>query len=214
VATGQWASYKPEIAEFIVQDRTVRFANDDIETDVDHVLFCTGYHYSFPFLQGLTPGVFTDGPNEPNLYQHLVYIPDPTLAFPGIPQRVVPFPLAEAQAAFLARLWARRLPWPPSARALEEWERYVADASQSNTSLHSLKFPKDFNYINKLHAMSLEAEKRPGLDCEGSGKPPVYWDEEKAWIRERFPKIKEAARNLGEERSKITDLKQLNFEFV
>ena len=51
----------PEIVQFKVEDRSVVFANGRIEKAVDHIIFCTGYQYSFPFLRALDPPVVTTG---------------------------------------------------------------------------------------------------------------------------------------------------------
>jgi cation diffusion facilitator CzcD-associated flavoprotein CzcO len=92
-----WARMVPEIVEFLPEERSVRFNNGEVERDVDAVVFCTGYFYSFPFLRNLSSPVTTDGSCARHLYEHMLYVDDPTLAFVGIPQRVVPFPVSEAQ---------------------------------------------------------------------------------------------------------------------
>ncbi|GKT44308.1 thiol-specific monooxygenase [Colletotrichum spaethianum] len=207
-----WAKMLPEIAEFIPEGRKVRFANGEIESGIDGVVFCTGYFYSFPFLRDLSPPVVTDGAFARNLYEHLFYIDDPTLAFAGIPQRIVPFPVSEGQAAYVARAWADRLRLPSRAE-MREWEIRVLKDKGESKMLHSLAFPKDLDYINMLHARSLQAEKRPGLENDGVGKIPPFWDDEKRWTRERFPLIKIASRKLGEKRHEVTTLEQLGFNY-
>ncbi|KAK1854847.1 putative flavin dependent monooxygenase [Colletotrichum chrysophilum] len=207
-----WAKMVPEILEFIPEGRKVRLANGEVESDVDGVVFCTGYFYSFPFLSALSPPVVTDGAYARNLYEHLLYIDDPTLAFAGIPQRIVPFPVAEGQAAFVARAWADRLPLPSTAE-MREWEAKMLKDKGESKMLHNLAFPKDLDYINMLHARSLEAAKREGLENDGVGKIPPFWDDEKRWTRERFPLIKIASRKLGEKRHEVTTLEQLGFDY-
>ncbi|KAI8286382.1 Thiol-specific monooxygenase [Colletotrichum sp. SAR 10_98] len=207
-----WAKMVPEILEFIPEGRKVRLANGEVESDVDGVVFCTGYFYSFPFLRDLSPPVVTDGAYARNLYEHLLYIDDPTLAFAGIPQRIVPFPVAEGQAALVARAWADRLTLPSTAE-MREWEAKMLKDKGESKMLHNLAFPKDLDYINMLHARSLEAVKREGLENDGVGKIPPFWDDEKRWTRERFPLIKIASRKLGEKRHEVTTLEQLGFDY-
>ncbi|KAF6812586.1 putative flavin dependent monooxygenase [Colletotrichum musicola] len=207
-----WAKAVPEILEFIPEDRSVRLADGSVETGVDAVVFCTGYFYSFPFLRNLSPPVITDGARARELYEHLLYIDDPTLAFAGIPQRIVPFPVAECQAAWVARAWAGRLRLPPKIE-MRIWEASLLEDKGDGKMLHNLAFPQDLNYINMLHARSLEAEKRPGLENDGVGKIPPFWDDEKYWTRERFPLIKIASRKLGEKRHEVTTLKELGFDY-
>lgn len=208
-----WAEHKPEIVEFMPAGRRVRFSNGDIESDVDHVLFCTGYFYSFPFLRTLSPPVVTDGSIAHHLYHHMLYIPDPTMAFIGIPQRIVPFPIAEAQTAWVARLWAGRLPLASQSH-MRDWEAQTLKSHGQGKTLHVLAFPKDQEYINMLYGQSMAVEKRAGLENGGQGKEPPFWGEEKGWTRERFPLIKLASRKLGDDRRLVTSLKQLGFDYA
>lgn len=207
-----WAGMKPEIIEFMSETRSVRFADGSVEDNIDAVIFCTGYFYSYPFLKGLEPPVITDGAYARNLYQHVLYIDDPTLAFLGVPQRVVPLPISEAQSAWVARMWSDRLQTPDIAE-MRDWEARTLREKGGSKFIHNLAFPKDVAYINFLHDSSLTAKKKAGLDNDGVGKLPPYWGEEKAWVRERFPLIKIASRALGEKRHEVKTLEQLGFDF-
>lgn len=204
----------PEIVEFIVGDSpTVRFSNGRVERDIDHIIFCTGYLYSFPFLSRLEgPPIVTDGKRPCNLFQHIFYHPRPTLAFVGLPQRVVPFPVSEAQAALIARVFSRRLELP-SQKEMEEWENDWIANHGSGKSFNSLAFPLDADYINYLHDYSLHARQKDGLENDGHGKKPPYWDEKEKWVRKMFPMIKAASRKLGSRRQEITSLEALGFDF-
>ncbi|KAK7755787.1 monooxygenase [Diatrype stigma] len=207
-----WVKAVPEISEFLPEQRAVRFSNGDIETDIDAVVFCTGYFYSYPFLQSLSPPVTTDGSYARHLYEHVVYTEDPTLAFLGIPQRVVPFPVSEAQAAYVARLWTDRLPLPSHTEMLD-WEAGALAEKGEGRQLHNLAFPRDAEYINRLHDASMAAKTVERLDNEGVGKVPPYWGDDKAWVRERFPLIKLASRALGERRHEVRTLEELGFDY-
>lgn len=202
----------PEISEFIPEGRSVRFTNGEVETDVDAVVFCTGYTYSFPFLKGLPSPVVTDGARVHNLYQHVFYIDDPTLAFLGIPQRIVPFPFSEGQAAWASRVWAGRLELPPS-KEMRAWESALREAKGDSGAFHSLPYPQDLNYINKMHQLSLDAERDEALENDGQGKRPPFWDDEKSWVRAQMPLIKAASRKLGDDRHKVRDLEALGFRY-
>ena len=207
-----WAKMVPEIAEFLPGQSAVRLANGDVEADIDAVVFCTGYFYSYPFLRKLEPPIITDGSYARHLYEHLLYIEDPTLAFLGIPQRVVPFPISEVQAAFVARIWAGRLA-VPSREEMLAWEANLFREKGEGKKLHFMAFPQDVEYINHLHEASMAANKVETLDNDGTGKIPPYWGDEKAWARERFPLIKIASRALGERRHEIRTLADLGFDY-
>ncbi|CAK7207516.1 monooxygenase [Sporothrix eucalyptigena] len=193
----------PEIIEFLANTRSVRLSDGTVENDIDAVVFCTGYLYTFPFLAEKCTS--PDGSFVPGLYDHLLRADDPTLAFLGIPQRVVPFPVAEAQSAWVARLYSGRCPLPSK-------EELVATTLEGRGA-HNMGFPKDVAYINKLYDRSLRAERDDRLVHDGIGKIPPYWGPEQAWTRERFPAIKVAFRNLGEEREHVERLGQLGFDF-
>lgn len=204
----------PEIIEFLPAQRGVRFADGVVETNIDAVVFCTGYFYSFPFLRSLDPPVVVaDGSHVPDLYDHILSIHEPTLTFLGIPQRIVPFPVAEAQSAWIARLFSERLPLP-STETMQKWLGELIAEKGIGKQLHNLAFPRDVEYINRLHDRSMEAARNSDLlPNEGVGKLPPYWGPEKAWTRERFPMIKLAARSLGEKRLGIQTLEQLGFDY-
>ncbi|GKZ19669.1 hypothetical protein AbraIFM66951_003707 [Aspergillus brasiliensis] len=207
--------YLPQIVEFLSSDthnRAVRFANGHIEQDIDAVVFCTGYLYSFPFLSSLTPPLILDGRRTLHVYQHLFYIYDTTLVLPVLPQRVIPLPLSENQAAVFARVWSGRLNLPSQAE-MKAWEEANIAKKGNGTPFHLLPFPQDADYMNFLHDWAAKAPVRPGLDNDGAGKQCNYWGERQRWIRQRLPEIKRAFLEKGQERSSIRSLEQLGFDF-
>ncbi|KAF2089901.1 thiol-specific monooxygenase [Saccharata proteae CBS 121410] len=197
----------PEIAEFVPNNRTIRFANGRVEQDIDAVVFCTGYLYSFPFLKHLDPPVVEDGSRVMNVYEQIFYTPRPTLAFVGLPQRIVPFPISEGQGAAIARTFSGRLSLPSPA-AMREWEDKTVAERGADKRFHNLAFPRDAQYLNHLHDWAMSAE-----EGETRGKRPPYWDEQKQWIRERFPLIKLASRMLGEGRHDVKTLEEIGFDY-
>ncbi|KIW03317.1 uncharacterized protein PV09_05528 [Verruconis gallopava] len=205
-------SVVPQITHVDANGRTVFFSDGRIEQDVDELLFCTGYLYSFPFLESLEPNPISDGTRVEHTYKHLFYAPRPTLAFLTLNQKIIPFPLAEAQSAVLARVWSGRLTLP-STEEMVGWEKSVIDECGSGGKFHVLKFPKDAEYINELYDWAVSAEKVDGLENDGTGKLPKRWGAWEYWARENFPKIRKAFIMHGEGRKDITTLKQLGFEF-
>ena len=200
---------KPEIIEFIPEGRKVRFADGSVKADVDAVLYCTGYFYSFPFLESLDPPLTTTGEYVENLYQHIFYRPQPTLSFVALNQKIIPFPVAEAQSAVIARVLAGRLQLPDEPE-MEKWQQATLQETGGGRNFHVLKFPKDADYINMLHDWAVSADQGPGAHHELRGrrlssstsdskrhdstkarsKEPPYWQEKEYWTRERFPAIK------------------------
>ncbi|GMH64763.1 hypothetical protein TL16_g04037 [Triparma laevis f. inornata] len=75
-------------------------------SDVDVVVFCTGYDYAFPFLEDTNVDLsFVTGERRVGLlYKQLFHATHPTLSFIGLPHSVVPFPLFELQAEAVAQV--------------------------------------------------------------------------------------------------------------
>ncbi|PGH32364.1 hypothetical protein GX50_04844 [[Emmonsia] crescens] len=205
----------PQIVEFLpptTHTRAVRFENGEIEEDVDAVLFCTGYFYSFPFLSSLKPPVIEDGSRTLHVYQQIFYADQPTLAFPVLNQKVIPFPIAENQSAVVARVWSGRLNLP-SKQEMYEWEDAEIAARGPGKAFHVLQYPLDADYINALHEWAARAEKKPGLENEGRGRECTYWSERDRWVRERFTLIKKAFNMKGEHRHTCRTLEDVGFDF-
>ena len=208
------ASYKqdvPEIVEFLPPsqfNRAVRFANGKIETDLDAILFATGYHYSFPFLSSLTPPLSPTGARVENLYQHIFCIPSPSLAFIGLPSKIIPFRTFESQAALIARVWAGRLSLPPD-EEMWEWEREVKKKRGEGRGFHVLPYPTDFEYHDSLVEWSARADG----EGRGKGKKERKWDEKEYWVRGRFPAIKAKFAERGEGRHEVKTMEELGFNY-
>jgi cation diffusion facilitator CzcD-associated flavoprotein CzcO len=203
----------PPIAEFLSDDiRGIRFEDGTVETDIDSIVFATGYFYSLPFLKNVKPELITDGSHVNNTYKHLFYAPRPTLSFLVLNQRVIPFPVAEAQSAVLARTYSGRLALPPQSTMLD-WEKSVTEEMGNGRDFHLLQFPKDGNYINELHDWALSATPKEGLEDDGNGKKPPKWGEWEFWCRENFPAIRKAFVTFGEQRANIRTLDEVGFSF-
>ncbi|RYP77172.1 hypothetical protein DL769_003482 [Monosporascus sp. CRB-8-3] len=204
-----------------------------VGTDIDCVLFCTGYLYTFPFLRSLMMGggagdshprqqqkeqpLVTDGRRVHGLARHLLHTAYPTLAFPGLPIKVIPFPLAEAQMAVVARLWSNRLPRPPRAE-LERWgredeERWLSrEGARGNEKKGFHVFPKDGDgrYINEMRNWAMWAMGPGPGRGEGPGKEPPYWGEVEWWQRGVYAEAKMRFEETGK---KARSLEELGFRF-
>lgn len=65
--------------------------NDNSEVEVDSILMCTGYEFSFPFLDP-SCHVQSTGKQVNPLYKHMFHTEFPTMCFIGIPFQICPFP--------------------------------------------------------------------------------------------------------------------------
>ncbi len=209
-----WKEDISEIMEFLAPeqyDRGVRLADGRIEQNIDAMIFATGYFYSFPFLK-IDPPVVTNGSRARDIYQQLFHIKYPTLAFPVLPQRVIPFPTAENQAAVIARVWSGRLTLPPKAE-MEAWEKKMLEQRGDGKAMHILNFPEDADYLNMLYDWAASATPRQGHGKDETGMMGTRWDDRRRWMRSQFPAIKKAYAERGEDRFLVRTVEELGFDF-
>jgi len=214
----------PGIAEFLLPSspslssdpnneslpRSIRFTNNHIEHSLDAILFCTGYLYSYPFLPTtILPPIITDSARVHNVYQHIFYTGDPTLAFLTLPWNIVPFPVAEAQSAAIARVWSGRLTLP-GLTEMERWEEEGEIERGRGKAFHRLVTPSDVEYINDLCRWCLSADREGEV---GVGKKQPYWGDRERWIRINVPAIKRAFAAKGDQRHCVRTLEELGFHF-
>jgi len=115
-----------------LQEGKIELSNGSVITGIDHIIFATGFHYTFPFLpqyhkdttsseeqQNL---IVTDGTHLRSLYLDLFYIADPTLGFICMPLGTQAFILSRYQAATLAKVWGGKAKLPSQKRM---WELYA-----------------------------------------------------------------------------------------
>ena len=77
--------------------------------DIDTVIFCTGYDYSFPFInQQSRMELQSTNRRVTPLYEQLWHARYPHIAFVGLPHSIVPFPMFELQAEACLGVWQSR----------------------------------------------------------------------------------------------------------
>jgi hypothetical protein len=186
---------KPSISHVSTSDgeRTVHFVDNTFVTNVDNIIFGTGYSWSLPFL----PHVEIRNNRVPGLYQHVVYQKDPTLLFVGAVGAGLTFKVFEWQAVLAARILAGRATLPP----VEEQRRWEEERIKlrGDGALFTLIFPDFENYFEALRTMAGDpAPGKPGRRLPPFDKTWVetfmagheirkkWWREENAKAREAF----------------------------
>lgn len=105
---------KPLILEF---KKTSVIFNDNSEEEIDSVIYCTGkniitfatfaskyigyfigYQYKYPFLSS-DCGIEVVNNWIRYLYKHMINVKHPTMAFLGVPARIIPFPMFRIQVS-------------------------------------------------------------------------------------------------------------------
>lgn len=175
-----------EIDEFLIEEKGVRFKDGRVETDVDAIVFCTGFLYSYPFLSDAEHKLLTTGRGVNGLYQHIFLIQHPTLVFPSLNMKAAPWPLSESQAAVFSAVWSNNLQLPPK-EEMEAWSQELV--RQEGDAVHVFKPLGDGYYINALHDWVMKAKK--------PGKEPPQWSDELMWQRSIFLEAKTRFEQLG-----------------
>ena len=161
------------LVELIPDQRAARFEDGSIERDIDAIILCTGHTYSFPFLSSTLPTIKDERIQALPLYQHVFHMHHPTLAFVEPPEMIVPFPLAECQAAVIAQVWSSRLTLP-NLHDMEAWRESVVRERGDGRGFHSIAPPLDLKYMKEMYDWSSKAKETATCENSGRGKFPKY----------------------------------------
>lgn len=153
--------------------------------DIHHVILCTGYHVSLPFMrqhhadhlrsaEADDKVLVTDGQQTHNLHKDIFYIPDPTLAFVGVPYHVATFSFFEFQAIALAQVFAGNVPLPVERGMRREYRSRISEKGAGRT-FHSMKKQgAEIAYVDDLARMVNEAATAGKVKMQGHS---VKWHE-------------------------------------
>ncbi|KAK4142003.1 uncharacterized protein C8A04DRAFT_38657 [Dichotomopilus funicola] len=139
-----------------VSGRNVHLVDGNVISEVDHIVFATGYSWTLPFL----PAVPVRNNRVPNLYQHVVWQHDPTLLFVGAVQAGLTFKIYEWQAVYAARLLAGRASLPP----LDEMRSWESERIKlrGDGPAFALIFPDFEDYFETLRRLAGAGEEGVG----------------------------------------------------
>ncbi|KAH6799097.1 Flavin-binding monooxygenase family protein [Perilla frutescens var. frutescens] len=128
---------RPQI-ESLHEDGKVLFT-DGSWIIADTIIYCTGYSYSFPFLD--TKGIVRiDDDRVGPLYEH-TFPPSlaPSLSFIGIPKKIIGFPFFESQAKWIAQLLSGK-------RSLPSWDDMMQSIKEFYDSRDAAGIPKHYTH--------------------------------------------------------------------
>ncbi|PVH85932.1 FAD/NAD(P)-binding domain-containing protein [Cadophora sp. DSE1049] len=180
----------------------ITLTDDRVLAGVDKVIIATGYLFTLPFLVDLhddlaTPEnasdtvLVTDGSQIHNLHKDIFYIPDPTLAFVGIPFYTATFTLFEYQAIAVAAVFAGLAQTPSEADMRAEYVEKTKVRGYGR-SFHSL-MNAQVEYVNSLvEWVNSQAETTGGAKIQGHSPE---WIEESKLIHPKFLKFLETRIN-------------------
>ncbi|KAI7868886.1 hypothetical protein BDF14DRAFT_1788866 [Spinellus fusiger] len=192
-------------------DGSITFSDGTVLSDIDKVIFCTGFTSDYSSLEKLTVETHdeykqnghesleepvTDGQFVLNSFYKIFLIPDPTLAFVGAPNHLVTIPFFEYQAKFLSRVWSGKalLPTKEDMYSYTREEKpvcYPLDVSFDSETLRCEAMTVWANY----HAKELKNDELPPITNHQKHSKHV-WDKVLPTYRsdldEMAAKIKEA----------------------
>lgn len=141
---------------------TITLANGSQLCNIHHVILCTGYMTSYPFLaqyhsdtlpaEQATSSILVtaEGSQVHNLHKDIFYIPDTTLAFIGTPYHTATFSLFEFQAMALARVFAGTCHLPDERTMRAEYDTKKRKKGLGR-DFHSLRgFGEEEAYVAEL----------------------------------------------------------------
>ncbi|KAF3051805.1 hypothetical protein E8E11_000282 [Didymella keratinophila] len=139
---------RPAIAALDADNGQVTFTDGTYANDVDHIIFATGYEFSFPFLRDVKP----KNGRIPGLYQHVFYNGDPSLAFIGMVTGGFDLRIFEWQAVAMARVFAGRASLP-SRTEMQAWEQQRI-AERGDGPSFSVLMPDFERYFEDLRGIA------------------------------------------------------------
>lgn len=200
------ASRVDEVVSFQVDDDTdlalcdgeplpvsATMSNGEILRGIDFILLCTGYHISLPFFQDYHNDdmrledaddriLVTDGTQVHNLHKDIFYIPDPTLAFVGLPFYTFTHSVFDFQATTVAHVLSGVVDLPSHAEMRGQYEEKVKEIGLGKR-FHSL-LGKEEPYVNDLVSWINEGRISQGLaPIEGFS---ANWYAAKEALRKRY----------------------------
>ncbi|CAH1395215.1 unnamed protein product [Nezara viridula] len=129
--------HKPDVKA--IEGKTVYF-EDDTNAEVDAILYCTGYKYSFPFLDE-SCGIKVYNNYVSPLYKQVFSITHPTMIFIGIPFMAFVIRMFEIQARCALNALTGIANLPPREEMLEDmksWEKVQISRGYSENKFHMI----------------------------------------------------------------------------
>ncbi|KAI9137235.1 hypothetical protein BKA69DRAFT_1099029 [Paraphysoderma sedebokerense] len=136
-----------------ISSSTVTFV-DGSSKIIDGIVFATGYKYTYPFLfkyaETNNLSITDDGQSVMNLYKQMIYIPDPTLVFIGLPMKVSPFVTIEYQIRYICKLFTRQIHLPEPEAMKHSLKIWLAECATTGAKAHSLRGESEMQYLDDL----------------------------------------------------------------
>ncbi|KAG2679350.1 hypothetical protein I3760_11G047600 [Carya illinoinensis] len=113
------------------------------------ILYCTGYSYTFPFLD--TKGIVdVDDDRVGPLYEH-TFPPSlaPSLSFIGVPRKLIGFPFFESQAKWISQLLSGKRTLPSRDEMMQSIKEFYRSRDAACIPKHNTHDIAEFEYCDK-----------------------------------------------------------------
>ncbi|XP_068148263.1 senecionine N-oxygenase [Drosophila tropicalis] len=140
---------KPDVERFTRNGAV--FTDGSTET-FDHVMYCTGYQYTFPCLSTDVGIQVIDNFVQP-LWKHCININNPTMAFIGLPFNVIPATVFDMQVRFSLKFYTGKVEFPSKEEMLANLEKETGerwDCGYYNRKKAHQMGERQFEYYNDL----------------------------------------------------------------
>jgi len=133
----------------VLADGSVQFdLGCNMNPVVDVIVFCTGYDYSFPFIDEETSNISLDFATGSRRVQPVLeqfwHAVNPNICFAGLPHSVLPFPLFELQMTAAVRQWQDwTLPTDKASRMVMA----AKDAASGGEGMVNGRMPQDTHFL-------------------------------------------------------------------
>ncbi|RCK67275.1 Thiol-specific monooxygenase [Candida viswanathii] len=144
-------STKPAIREYQIDgsDVNVIFEDGTVIRNPDHIIYGTGYLFSYPFLNRFTNNKITDRLIVPGLYQHTFLISDPLITIIGVPVDGISFRVFEYQSILVARYLTGKITLPPR-NVQTEWAANRLEEKKNTRAYHTISIVDALSYSQDL----------------------------------------------------------------
>ncbi|XP_075038575.1 dimethylaniline monooxygenase [N-oxide-forming] 2-like [Mixophyes fleayi] len=161
---------KPSIKSF---SKTSVIFEDGTESEVDEIIFATGYSSTFPFLDD---DIIKLKDNDVCLYKYIfpIYLEKPTLAFLGLVQPLGPImPTVELQARWATKVFKGTAYLPP----VRKMESYIAKSKDGNNKWFGVGRTQvlQTHYIDYITDVSKEIGIQPNMIYLFLTDPKLAW---------------------------------------
>lgn len=186
-----------------IQDASFGTVDGRVFDRVDHVIWCTGYQYSYPYLPQYhrdappthrvkgddeIPPLVEKGDFVDNIYRDIFYIPDPTLSFIGLSVNTSAFSFFEFQSIAISRVYSSKARLPSRREQYRQLALLVAKKGKG----------KFRHYMGKSGEREYVQETVDWLNRDGRsfGAPHVLGHSPE-WIHESDQSVVRIAEKLG-----------------